>query len=216
MTSLQFIEMDIRDAKAYELAEEWFDEVVFTKKLKLEKSPDYGKLKEELKELRERYKKVALLLITNKPSLIREVKNRNLKALIYVQGGSLKINRFALEIGVDALISPEFGRRDSGLDHVLARLAAKNDVAIGFSLAPLLRANPYERANILKFMMRNWRLIEKYKVPRFLTSSAESFWEVRAPRDLASFGIAIGMEIPQAKASISFYPRKILEKLEKR
>ncbi|AIF68840.1 ribonuclease P [Palaeococcus pacificus DY20341] len=209
------IELDVRDEKAYELAKEWYDDVVFTKKLVLDRSPDYGKLKAELKELREKYGKVALLLITKKPSLIREVKNKHLKALIYVQGGNLRINRFALESKVDALISPELGRKDSGLDHILARLAAKNNVAIGFSLAPLLRANPYERANILKFMMRNWRLIEKYKAPRFLTTSAENMWEIRAPRDLMSLGIALGMDIPQAKASLSFYPEGILGRLEK-
>lgn len=211
---MKFIEMDVRDEKAYELAGEWYDEVVFTKRLRLDKSPDYDKLKEELRELRDKYRRVALLLITNKPTLIREVKGKNPKALIYVQGGNMKINRFALEIGVDALISPEFGRKDNGFDHVLAKIAAKNGTAIGFSLSHLLRANPYERANILKFMMKNWRLVEKYKVPRFLTSSAESKWEVRAPRDLMSLGIALGMEIPQAKASVSFYPEKIVKKID--
>ncbi|WP_457754075.1 Ribonuclease P protein component 3 [Thermococcus sp.] len=209
---MKFIEMDIRDEKAYELAEEWYDEVVFTKKLPLNSSPDYEKLKEEIRELRGNYGKVALLVITNKPSLIRELKNRNLKALIYVQGGNMKVNRSALEIGVDALISPEFGRKDNGFDHVLAKIAAKNDVAIGFSISQLLNANPYGRANILKFMMKNWQLVDKYRVPRFLTSSAESKWEVRAPRDLMSLGVAIGMEISQAKASVGFYPERILNK----
>ncbi|MBO8175524.1 MAG: Ribonuclease P protein component 3 [Thermococcus sp.] len=209
---MKWIELDIRDEKAYELAEEWYDEVVFTKKLLLNGSLDYEKLKEEIRELRGKYGKVALLVITNKPSLIRELKNRNLKALIYVQGGNMKVNRSALEIGVDALISPEFGRKDNGFDHVLAKIAAKNEVAIGFSISQLLRASSYERANILKFMMKNWQLVEKYKVPRFLTSSAESKWEVRAPRDLISLGVVIGMEICQAKASLSFYPEKILNK----
>ncbi|HIP88692.1 MAG TPA: Ribonuclease P protein component 3 [Thermococcus paralvinellae] len=208
---MKFIEMDVRDEKAYELAKEWYDDVVFTKKLKLEESPDYGKLKEEIKELRKRYGKVAVLVITNKPSLIRELKKRNLRVLIYVQGGNMRVNRFALETGVDALISPEFGRKDNGFDHVLAKIAAKNDVAIGFSLSPLLKADPYERASILKFMMKNWQLVEKYRVPRFITSSAESMWEVRAPRDLMSLGIALGMEISQAKASTSFYPEKIVK-----
>ncbi|WP_324735475.1 Ribonuclease P protein component 3 [Thermococcus sp. SY098] len=210
---MKFIEMDIRDERAYELAEEWYDEVVFTKKLLLNGSPDYEKLKDELRELKKKYGKVALLVITNKPSLIRELKNRNLRALIYVQGGNMKINRFALEIGVDALISPEFGRKDNGFDHVLAKIAAKNDVAIGFSISQLLKANLYGRANILRFMMKNWQLVDKYRVPRFLTSSAESKWEVRAPRDLMSLGVVIGMEISQAKASVGFYPERIVKRI---
>ena len=210
-----FVEMDVRNGEAYELASEWFDEVVFTKKLTLEGSPDWGALKEDLRELRERHGRVALLIVTRKPSLIREVKNRNLKALIYVQGGDMRVNRFALEAGVDALISPWLGRKDPGFDHVLAKIAAKKGVAIGFSLAPLLTANPYERVQILRFMTKTWQLVRKYDVPRFITSSAESRWDVRSPRDLMSLGINLGMEPPQARASLNFYPRRILSRLNK-
>jgi ribonuclease P/MRP protein subunit RPP1 len=209
-----FIEMDVRSEEAYELASEWFDEAVFTKKLVLESSPDWGMLKEELKELRERYGKVALLLVTKKPSLIREVKNRNPKALIYVQGGDMRVNRTALETGVDALISPWLGRKDPGFDHILAGIAARRNVAIGFSLAPLLRANPYERVQILRFMTKTWQLVDKYSVPRFITGSAESRWEVRSPKDLMSLGINLGMEPPQARASLNFYPRKLISRLK--
>lgn len=206
---MKFIEMDVRSKDAYELAKEWYDEVVFTKKLILKSLPNFDKLKNEVNELKKEYGKVALLIITDKPSLIREVKRRVPKALIYVQGGNLRVTRFAIESKVDAIISPELGRKDNGLDHVLARLASRNDVAIGFSLSQLFRKSPYERSTLLKFMIQNWKLVNKYKVPRFLTSSAESKWEVRSPRDLMSFGIALGMEIPQAKASLTFYPEKI-------
>ncbi len=92
--------------------------------------------------------------------------------------------------------------------------ARRGGVAIGFSLSPLLNANPYGRAQILRFMMKTWQLVKKYRVPpRFITSSAESRWEVRGPRDLMSLGINIGMEIPEARASLNFYPRTIVWKL---
>ncbi|WP_457741288.1 Ribonuclease P protein component 3 [Thermococcus sp.] len=207
-----FIEMDIRSEEAYELAEEWFDEVVFTRKLVLKDEPNWDSLKEELRELKKTYGRVAILLVTKKPSLIREFKKRNLKALLYVQGGDMRINRMAIESRVDALISPWLGRRDYGFDHTLAGMAGRRGVAIGFSLSPLLRANPYERALTLRFMAKVWELTKKYRVPRFLTSSAESKWEVRSPRDLMSLGINIGMEIPEARACLSFHPRKILRR----
>ncbi|NJE49113.1 Ribonuclease P protein component 3 [Thermococcus sp. 9N3] len=209
-----FIEMDVRNAEAYELANEWFDEVVFTKKLVLDAEPDWDSLKEELRELRRTYGKVAVLLVTRKPSLIRAFKARNLRALLYVQGGDMRVNRMAIEAKVDALISPWLGRKDYGFDHTLAGMAGRRGVAIGFSLSPLLRANPYERALTLRFMAKVWELVRKYRVPRFITSSAESRWEVRSPRDLMSLGINIGMEIPEARASLNFHPRRILGKLE--
>ncbi|ASI99973.1 Ribonuclease P protein component 3 [Thermococcus celer] len=210
-----FVEMDVRSGEAYDLANEWFDEVVFTKKLVLEESPDWASLREELRELRGSYGRVALLVVTKKPSLIREVRKRNLNALLYVQGGDMRINRFALENGVDALLNPWLGRKDPGFDHVLARIAARKGVAIGFSLSPLLNASPYERVQLLRFMAKAWRLVDKYSVPRFITSSAETRWEVRSPRDLMSLGINLGMGMPQAKASLNFHPRRILSRLEK-
>ncbi len=208
-----FVEMDVRSEDAYELANEWFDEVVFTKKLVLNNEPDWASLKEEVKALRKTYGKVALLIVTKKPSLIREVKGRNLRALIYVQGGDMRINRTAIEARVDALISPWLGRKDYGFDHTLAGMASRRGVAIGFSLAPLLRASSYERVLTLRFMMKVWELTRKYRVPRFLTSSAENRWEVRSPRDLMSLGINMGMEIPEARASLNFHPRRILSKI---
>jgi ribonuclease P/MRP protein subunit RPP1 len=208
-----FVEMDVRNAEAYELADEWFDEVVFTKKLVLDTEPDWDSLKEELRELRRTYGKVAVLLVTRKPSLIRAFKARNLRALLYVQGGDMRVNRVAIEAKVDALISPWLGRKDYGFDHTLAGMASRRDVAVGFSLSPLLRANPYERALTLRFMAKVWELTRKYRVPRFITSSAESKWEVRSPRDLMSLGINIGMDVPEARASLNFHPRRILQKL---
>ena len=208
-----FVEMDVRSVEAYELAKEWFDEVVFTKKLVLNAEPDWDSLKEELRELRRTYGKVAVLLVTRKPSLIRAFKARNLRALLYVQGRDMRVNRMAIEARADALISPWLGRRDYGFDHTLAGMAGRRGVAIGFSLSPLLRANPYERALTLRFMAKVWELVRKYRVPRFITSSAESRWEVRGPRDLMSLGINIGMEIPEARASLNFHPMRILGKL---
>ncbi|WP_456366799.1 Ribonuclease P protein component 3 [Thermococcus sp.] len=205
-----FVEMDVRSEEAYPLAEEWFDEVVFTKKLVLDGEPDWGAIKESLRELREEYDRIALLIVTKKPGLIREAKRRNLKALLYVQGGDMRINRAAIESGVDALISPWLGRKDPGFDHTLAGMASRRGVAVGFSLSPLLRLKPYERALTLRFMMKAWELVRKYRVPRFITSSAEDRWEVRSPRDLMALGVNLGMEPPQARASLNFYPRRIL------
>ncbi|WP_297498448.1 Ribonuclease P protein component 3 [Thermococcus sp.] len=209
-----FVEMDVRDEEAYQLASEWFNKVVFTRKLVLTGEPEWGILREELKELREKYGEVALLIVTKKPSLIMEVKRRNLKAILYVQGGDMRVNRAAIESGVDALISPWFGRKDSGFDHTLAGMASRRNVAIGFSLSPLLKASPYERTLTLRFMMKVWELTKKYRVPRFITSSAESRWEVRSPGDLMSLGTNIGMEVPEARASLNFYPRRILSRLK--
>ncbi|BAA30999.1 Ribonuclease P protein component 3 [Pyrococcus horikoshii] len=205
---VKFIEMDIRDKEAYELAKEWFDEVVVS--IKFNEEVD----KEKLREARKEYGKVAILLSNPKPSLVRDTVQKFKSYLIYVESNDLRVIRYSIEKGVDAIISPWVNRKDPGIDHVLAKLMVKKNVALGFSLRPLLYSNPYERANLLRFMMKAWKLVEKYKVRRFLTSSAQEKWDVRYPRDLISLGVVIGMEIPQAKASISMYPEIILKRLK--
>ncbi|RLF91727.1 ribonuclease P protein component 3 [Thermococci archaeon] len=207
---VKWIEMDIRNEEAFKLAKEWFDEVIFSYEV-----PPGSLDKLTLRELKERYGKVAITLINPKPSLVKEVIQKfKQDYLIYVESKDLRIVRYSIERGVDAIISPWAGRKDAGIDHVLARLMARKNVALGFSLRPLLYASQYERANMLRFMRKAWELANKYKLRRFLTSSSKSKWEVREPRDLASLGIILGMDMPQAKASLSMYPELTLKRLK--
>ncbi|MFA4661424.1 Ribonuclease P protein component 3 [Pyrococcus kukulkanii] len=207
---MKWIELDVRSEEAFELTKEWFDEVVFSYEV-----PPGSLDKSTLRELREKYEKVAITLVNPKPSLVKEVIQKFRQSyLIYVESRDLRIVRYSIERGVDAIISPWTGRKDPGIDHVLARLMAKRNVALGFSLRPLLYASQYERANMLRFMRKAWELANKYKVRRFITSSSKSKWEVREPRDLASLGIVLGMDVPQAKACLSAYPELILKRLK--
>jgi len=207
---VKFVEMDIRSREAYELAEEWFDDVVFSYEI-----PPGVLDKERLKEIKKEYGNVAITLINPKPSLVKEAVQRfKQNYLIYVESSDLRVVRYSIERGVDAVISPWANRKDQGIDHVLARMMNKRGVALGFSLRPLLHQNPYERANALKFMRKAWTLVNKYKVPRFISSSAKGKFQVRGVKELISLGIAIGMEEVQAKASLSFYPLGILERLK--
>ncbi|AEC51383.1 ribonuclease P protein component 3 [Pyrococcus sp. NA2] len=206
---MKFIEMDVRGEKAYRLASEWFDEVIFSIEIK------DGIDKDKIREIEKEYKNIAIVLVSPKPSLIKEALQKlRGKYLIYVESSDLRVIRYGIERGVDAIISPWVGRKDPGIDHVLARMMARKGVALGFSLRPLLHSTNYDRANMIKFMMKAWQLVEKYGVRRFLTTSAKEKWEVRWPRDLASLGVILGMDISQAKASLSFYPELILKRLK--
>ncbi|CAB50636.1 Ribonuclease P protein component 3 [Pyrococcus abyssi] len=206
---LKFVEMDVRNDDAYKLAKEWFDEVVFS--VKFQDSID----KELLREAERNYGLVAILLVNPRLSIVKEAVQRfKQNYLIYVESSDLRTIRYSIERGVDAIISPWVGRKDPGIDHTLARMMAKKGVALGFSLRPLLEASPYDKANILKFMRKAWQLTNKYKVKRFITSSANEKWHIRWPRDLATLGIIIGMEVQQAKAALSTYPDIILKRLK--
>ncbi len=139
----------------------------------------------------------------------------NFKDFNIVIGGDDKKNRKAVEDkNVDILLSPEKTRnkdfmhyRDSGLNQVLCKLANKNDVAIGFNFNDVL--NSIDRKSILGKVMQNVRLCRKYKVKMVMISGAKNEYEMRAPLDLMSFSMCIGMTPGEAKQAMSFEKKKI-------
>ncbi|MBS3143751.1 hypothetical protein J4446_02660 [Candidatus Woesearchaeota archaeon] len=112
-------------------------------------------------------------------------------------GGSDSVNRKVVEnTSVNILLSPEKGRnkdfmksRNSGLNQVLCKLAAKNNVAIGFNFDDILNNN--DRVNILGRMMLNVRLCNKYGVKMYVCNSQKDF---RCDSDLKIFGRILGMK----------------------
>jgi len=120
------------------------------------------------------------------------------KELVVVQGGNDKINRLAVENrNVAVLLSPEKGKskdfmfsRNSGLNQVLCKLAAKNHVSIGFNFSDILDSK--EKRKILGRMAQNVRLCKKYKVKMIFSSFARSKYELRSEAILASFAKILG------------------------
>ncbi|MFB6147356.1 MAG: RNase P subunit p30 family protein, partial [Candidatus Nanohaloarchaea archaeon] len=109
----------------------------------------------------------------------------NCDVLVY-EGGDEELNRKAAgDPRVDVVLHPEKGRKDSGIDHVVAEKAADNRVAIGFDLQQLMDSNK-RRSQVLAHWRRNLKLCEKYGAPYIITSSASEKLELRAPRELAA------------------------------
>ncbi|MDY6959417.1 MAG: RNase P subunit p30 family protein, partial [Halobacteriota archaeon] len=78
--------------------------------------------------------------IVSDPSDLKEMirKFRPKVTLLSVHGGDERVNRIAVEDKrIDILCHPE-SERESGLNHVLARSATKNDVAIEFDMGAII------------------------------------------------------------------------------
>lgn len=110
---------------------------------------------------------------------------------------------------LDILVSPEKTRkkdfihhRNSGLNHVLCKLAKKNNIAIGISFNDILKSK--ERDKLIGRIMQNIRLCRKYKVKMVLASFATNKFEMRDAHDLMSFGICLGMNPGEAKKALNF------------
>jgi len=138
--------------------------------------------------------------VTNSNQL-RKLKND----LNIVEGG--KFNREVLSTkNIDILVSPEKNRkedflhhRNSGLNHILCKLANKNKIAIGFSFNEVLKSKNVDRAKILGRMRQNIKLCRKYKVNMIIASFANDKYEMRSLNDLKSFSRVIGMSSLETK-----------------
>jgi ribonuclease P/MRP protein subunit RPP1 len=164
-------------------------------------------------KLREGFDLVSMVILKPKnPEELNIELERSRKAfeIIAVQGGDYEVNRSACEDNrVDLLLNPERGRLDSGIDHICAKAAADNSVAIEINFNGILNAK--NRPRMVYFLKRNVYLCKKYNAPLITTSGASNIWEMRAPRELAAISHVLGMEINEAIESVSLVPEEKLK-----
>ena len=131
--------------------------------------------------------------------------------IILAGGGHDNINRAAVENGrVDILAHPTcFGKP---LNHVLAKAASNNGVAIDFNIDALTMQKGGSRIKALTALRRNVRLARKYDAPMIITSSARSHYDLRGPREMIALGMLMGMTTDEAFAALSQVPHAIIRR----
>ncbi len=147
--------------------------------------------------------------------LLKLIKLRRNFDLLIVEGGDLNLNRKACETSeVDILLNPEFNRKDSGMNHIFAKLAAKNNVCLGISLKKFL--STFEYKEVISNIALNIFLAKKYGMKITLVSGASKIEEMVDPLSLVSLGKILGMELKEAKESASRVLTNIIEENLKR
>lgn len=115
-------------------------------------------------------------------------KFRKKASCISVVGGDLKVNRSTLEnIKVDILSRPYLRRYDSGLNHVLAKEAVKNNVAIELCFKDVLKSYLSHRSKVISNFKDIYTLYRKFDFPLVLSSRAESVFDIRTTHDFVAF-----------------------------
>lgn len=95
-------------------------------------------------------------------------------------------------------------QRNSGINHILAKIAHDKEKIIGFNFSTILNSKPEKRAQLLGRMRQNVKLCRKYKVKTFLGSFASEPFELRSDYELRAFGFMIGMNPREVKYSLQF------------
>ena len=138
-----------------------------------------------------------LYIKSNNPSEIRKItrKYRNKSSCISVLGGNLKINRTSLEnVQIDVLSRPYLKRYDAGLNHILAREAKDNNVAIELFFTDILKSYFTHRSKVLANFRDIYKLHKKYEFPLILSSGAESIFDIRTVHDFKAVFTQTGLD----------------------
>lgn len=138
-------------------------------------------------------------------------KFRNKSSCISVVGGDLKVNRNVLEnIQIDVLSRPYLRRYDSGLNHVLAKEALNNNVAVELCFKDVLKSYLAPRAKVISNFKDIYTLYRKFDFPLILSSRAESIFDIRTTHDFIAFFKQTGLTASEIEKSF-VTARNILE-----
>lgn len=140
-------------------------------------------------------------------------KYRNRVQVLAVHGGDEAINRVACEDGrADVLAHPHDGGKTSGINHIIARLAADKQVAIEFSLFPIIHNRGGTRVRTLSSYRANFALVRKYGAPYVITSGAMSHYDLRDPRSMIALARLFGLNEAEAIKGLTYYPEQIIRR----
>ncbi len=124
---------------------------------------------------------------------IKEAEVNN-KKIIFASDND-ELNRKVLEKeSIDILLLSQSKRKDflkqrnSGLNHVLAKIAKKNDVIIGINLDEIIEAKSKTKAEILARIKQNIKLCNKDKLKMKFYGKSK-----RDNHDLKALGLVLGM-----------------------
>lgn len=146
----------------------------------------------------------------------QELKNpKDIKAqkekINIVKGGPFEVNKAAVrKRGVDVLLDP-VNVEEHNFDTAIANIARDNGVAIGISLNLILKTQGLNRIRLFRNMRAMLALCLKAGNEIVFVSGAHDTYGMRAPLELASIGILLGLDWPKALWCVSEAPKSIVD-----
>ena len=83
--------------------------------------------------------------------------------------------------------------RNSGINHILAKLMKQKNVSYGLSFSQILNASTLEQSRLMGRISQNARLCKKYGVNVIVASFAKHPYEMRDSKDLEAFARVMGI-----------------------
>lgn len=142
---------------------------------------------------------MTLIISENPEKAKQEIKKA--KTPIIVRAADDSFNRKLLEYGkFQVLLSPENGKRtntirqiNSGMNHVLAKIASKNNVAIGIDLKELKKLSVKEKIQRISKIIQNIKICQKARANLAINGDK---------REAFHFLLSLGASSQEAKKAI--------------
>jgi RNase P/RNase MRP subunit p30 len=134
------------------------------------------------------------------------------KKLIAIEGNGDVFNRRAIEtLKINYLVSPEnntlkdtLKQRDSGLNHVTAKIAKQKNIAIIINLSNLTILNPKQKATKLAKIMQNIKICKKTNTSIKIASFSDSKKQKTCEKTKKSLLSNLGMHTQDISLSTKF------------
>lgn len=136
--------------------------------------------------------------------LISRIKReRTNPAVISVQAGDSGFNRAAISTRGLHILRGIHSADKNAFDHVAAKMAADNRVAVDIDLSPLISARGIARQRAIHRYRDILVLENRFEFPVVLSSHARSVLEMRSVREIAGLCSIIGMDTTGIEKALS-------------
>jgi RNase P/RNase MRP subunit p30 len=144
--------------------------------------------------------------------IIASLKDKGFKGKVGLVGGDDAFNRRAVEsLKIDYLVSPERGlkrdslkQRDSGINHVVAKMAKEKGVMIVVDMGEISSLKGKEKALRLGRVIQNVKICRKAGCGIRIGSFGSKKGEVFGDKERRAFGLSLGMSSGQSKECVVF------------
>jgi ribonuclease P/MRP protein subunit RPP1 len=118
---------------------------------------------------------------------------------VSVQAGDNGFNRSVINLKGVHILRGLHSADKNAFDHVAAKMAADNGVAIDLDLSPLISGRGFTRQRAMHRYRDILVLKRRYEFPITISSYARSILEMRAVREITGLCSLIGMDIPDVE-----------------
>jgi RNase P/RNase MRP subunit p30 len=145
-------------------------------------------------------------------SVIASLKDKGFKGKVGFVGGDDSLNRRAIEtLNIDYLVSPEvrtlkdtLKQRDSGLNHVVCKIAKEKGVAVVVDMGEVARLRGKEKALRLSKIMQNVKIARNAGCKILIGSFGKDKSGVFDLKGRKAFGESLGMNSQQVRDCVGF------------